>query len=318
MSELASFHFLEHFFILLRAIHLFRIDCMPVLFLVLATCMWGSNFHFAKWILPEVHFVEAAFWRYFWAVIFLFLVSLKQLPSWGMIRANLRGILSIGSFALVAFNLLFFLGMSMTSGINGALIMGLNPAVTLIISRIILKTPIHPHHLVGVGIAFVGVVILMSQGNLENLYRLQFASGDPIVLLAIVFFALHHVWVKKYSTPSFNQTPLTLMTAVATLIPLALFLPLVEVQPIAEHSLKFWVGAVSIGVIGSGISYLLWYRGIHALGAQKAGVFVNLVPLSAGVMSLFLGETLEWHHLISGLLVIGGLLVMQRFQVVRQ
>lgn len=287
---------------------------MANLYLIIATSLWGLNFHFAGLILPEAHFLEGGFWRYLFGCVFLGLIAARGLPSWELIRANIRGIISVGGVALFLFNIFFFWGMRDTSGVNGALIQGLNPALTLILSHFLLKTEIKFSHILGIIIAFVGVLFLMLQGDFSRVLELRFSQGDLIVFIAVNFFALHHVWVKKYSNAEFKDTSFTLMAAIACFIGFVFCLPFSDFQAVDSHSTRFWVGVVGIGILGSGVSYILWYKGVHMVGANRAGVYVNLVPLSAGLSASLFGESLEVYHLISGAMIISGLLVMQSSQ----
>lgn len=123
------------------------------IYLIIATCLWGLNYHFAKLVLPEVHFLEGGLWRYGLAVAVLTLVNLNKLPSHSAIKANVKGIFSVGAIGLFGFNFFFFTGMQYTSGVNGALIMGLNPAITIILSSVILKTYIKSNHIIGLIVA---------------------------------------------------------------------------------------------------------------------------------------------------------------------
>lgn len=284
---------------------------MAILALIIATSLWGLNFHFAKLMLPEVDFIEGGFWRYLFGVLLLVLFNIINLPTLQDFKTHLKGVLMIGGVGLFGFNIFFFLGMDSTTGVNGALIMGLNPALTLIYSHFILNTAIHKNHIVGIFIALFGVFFLLFKGDLSQVLNLGFTLGDLIVLIAVNFFALHHVWVKKYSSPELPTGKYTLMAAFICLICLSLTVPFTETAPVAEHSMKFWIGAAGIGIFGSGISYLLWNKGVKELGANKAGVFVNLVPLSAGMSSTLFGETLESFHFISGAIIVCGLLIMQ-------
>ena len=281
------------------------------LYLIAATSLWGLNFHFARLVLPEANFLEGGFWRYFFACAILLLVNLKKLPPLSMYKGHLKGIFSIGAIGLFGFNVFFFLGMKHTSGVNGALIMGMNPAITLLFSSLILKTIIKPNHILGMLIASLGVLFLLLQGDFSKLINLSFGKGDLLVFISVIFFALHHVWVKKYSSTKVSSQQLTVMTATVCLLCFSLTLPFTEVSNINQHSNTFWFGALGIGCIGTGLSYLMWNRGVQITGANKAGVFVNLVPLSAGLSASLFGETLHSYHFISGAVIIVGLVTMQ-------
>ncbi len=280
------------------------------IYLIIATSLWGFNFHFSKLVLREVEFLEGGLWRYICAVSILVILSFNKLPSVKVFKENLKEIVAVG-IVIFLFNVLFFWGMKTTSGINGALIMGINPTVTLILSHFILKTPIKRNHIFGISLALFGVLYLLLKGNISDITSLSFSTGDLLVLIAISFFALHHVWVKKYSKPTVSNQEFTTMVAIVALFCFILISPFSGIPNVSNHSQSFWIGAIGIGCLGTGISYLFWYKGIQLIGANKAGVFVNLVPLSAGLSATFFGEHLNYYHFISGALIILGLIVMQ-------
>lgn len=281
------------------------------IYLILATALWGLNYHFAKLVLHEVAFIEGAFWRYGLAVAILLVVNIKNLPGLQLYKANFKGVFSIGAIALFGFNIFFFLGMRSTTGFNGALIMGLNPAVTLLLSTLILGTMIKWNHLLGIVIAMLGVLFLLLKGQLHKIGELSFSSGDLLVLISSFFFALHHVWVKKYSSHTVSNQQFTLMNAVMCFTCFLFVVPFTEMSNVMQHSSSFWIGALGIGCLGTGIAYLFWTNGVKEIGANKAGVFVNLVPLSAGLSASFFGETIYYYHFISAVIIITGLVVMQ-------
>jgi drug/metabolite transporter (DMT)-like permease len=109
------------------------------------------------------------------------------------------------------------------------------------------------------------------------------------------------------------------MTAVVCLFCFSIVFPFSNVSNISQHSSSFWTGALGIGCIGTGIAYLFWNRGVQITGANKAGVFVNLVPLSAGLSASLFGENMYSYHFISGIAIISGLIIMQvQFSVSNQ
>ncbi len=281
------------------------------IFLIIGTSLWGLNYHFAGLVLAEADFIEGGFWRYLFAVLLLLTVNFKQLPSFSKFKNNLKGILSVGAIGLFGFNIFFFLGMASTSGVNGALIMGINPAITLILSSILLKTKIQSNHIFGILIALSGVLFLLLEGQILTITDLNFSQGDLLVLVSVFFFALHHVWVKKYSSDKATTKEFTLMSAVICLACFVIILPFSEVSNVSQHHSSFWIGSLGTGCLGTGLAYLCWNSGVSIVGANKAGVYVNLVPLSAGLSASLFGESLQYYHFVSGAVVIFGLIIMQ-------
>ena len=283
------------------------------LYFTLSAIFWGLNFHLAKWMMAEVSFMEAGLWRYIFGVGFLagvFLWSRKQLSLQG-IKAQLRGLILVGFIGLFCFNFFFFLGLKYTSALNAALIVSLNPGITFVLSIVILRQHIRSNQVLGLIIALIGVIVLLSQGSLERLLALKFQLGDLLILLANVLFALHHVWVKKYRNDMDNES-FTLLTNAFCLLGFVLLLPFSGVTTPVELSALFWASTFGIGVLGTGVAYLLWNAGIQLKGTTYAGLFMNVVPLAAAIISILLGMTLEGFHWISASIILFGMFIFQR------
>lgn len=282
-----------------------------IIYLAIATIFLGLNFHLAKIVLKEVDFIEAGFWRFLFGVVALVILGFKNLPSIKKVQENLKGISFTGFIGLFGFNLFFFLGLMNSSAINAALIVSLNPVLTILISSKILKTTIKKNQLAGIFIALMGVAYLILKGNITSFNNIQFNFGDILILIANVFFALHHVWVKKYSTPISNLN-FTLLTSLCCFIGFTFLLPINGIQNILTHSYIFWMAVFGIGCLGTALAYFLWQKGIQIIGADKASIYMNIIPLSAAVFSFLFNETLHVYHLLGGLFIIVGLFVTNK------
>jgi drug/metabolite transporter (DMT)-like permease len=278
------------------------------LYLIFATIFLGLNFHLAKIILKEVGFIEAGFWRFLFGVGALALLGFKKFPSSQLIIKNIKGISLTGFIGLFGFNLFFFLGLMNSSAVNAALIVSLNPALTILFSHKILKTSIKKIQLLGILIAFIGVTFVILNGEISNFKSLQFNYGDILILIANVFFALHHVWVKKYAR-TISSLNFTLLTSSCCLIGFFILLPISGMEVLSTHTTNFWMAIFGIGCLGTALAYFLWQKGVQITGADKAGIYMNIVPLSAALFAILFKEHLHTYHLIGGLCIVAGLLI---------
>ncbi len=284
---------------------------MPaILYLLMATTCWGLNFHLAKLMLSSSSAIEAGLWRYLFGVSVLLIVTARYLPTWQDIRSNLKPLLLIGGIGLFVFNFLFFTGMQYTTAINASLIVGLNPATTLILSSFILGLRISGRQALGIVIAFLGVTLLVLKGNISDLSAVQISVGDLWIFAANIVFALHHVWVKKYAGKLNNRT-FTFLTNAVCLLGFVLVIPFQGVGEATEYPAIYWLAAMGMGALGTALAYIVWNLGIAKVSAPKAGIFMNFVPMSAAIFAVIFGESLYLYHLISGLLVISGMVIMQ-------
>ncbi len=256
-------------------------------------------------MLQTVGSIEAGFWRYLFGVVLLVVATNITRISLDDIKNNLTGILLVGGIGLFGFNMFFFWGLSNTSAVNAALIISLNPALTLILSNRILKTPLTGKSMIGIVIALFGVLYLMTQGNFYNLQQLRFGLGDILILIANVLFALHHVWVKKYST-GISINVFTTLTNAVCMIGFLIVAVFTGMKDITTYPSSFWLSVIGIGCVGTGVAYLLWNKAIKDIGADRGGVFMNVVPLSAAALSVLFGEHLYFYHFISGLIILTG------------
>lgn len=281
-----------------------------IAFLLFTVICWGLNFHFAKQMLTDSSFVEAGFWRYVFGVLTLLVISFKTLPKPSLFLVEWKGLLLVGVIGLFGFNICFLLGMLYTSPINASLIVGLTPAMTLISSYFILKTAITKNEVIGMTISFLGVAFLLSKGNLNNLLQLAFSKGDILIFIANVVFSLHNVWVKKYAGV-FSNVHFTIFTNTICLLGFACILPFATPASSITHDTYYWLSAVGIGCFGTGLAYLAWNKGVALIGASRSSIFLNFVPVSAGVAGIFFGEQIFGYHYLSGLIIIIGILITQ-------
>lgn len=283
------------------------------LFLFTAAFFWGMNFHFAKFMLNETSFIESGTWRYIFGVVPLIFISWKAISKVRFTRESFKGILLVGAIGLFGFNLFFFYGLKYTEAVNAALIVSLNPITTILLSSFLLKTSLTKYHGIGAIVSLVGVIYLLTKGSLAILFALTFNFGDLLIFIANTLFALHHVWVKKYSS-SFSNLSFTGLTNIICLLGFLIIMPFDGKMISTDHSFYYWISAVGIGVLGTAAAYLLWNKGINHLGASKGGLFMNVVPLAAAVVAIILGENLYSYHIISGLLIIFGMLISNKFK----
>lgn len=281
-----------------------------VLFLLMAVLFWALNFHLGKTMMEFASPNVSAFWRYFFGVGTLLILTYSSFPSWSKIKANWKGIFLVGFVGLFGFIYFFFQGLKYTSEMNGALIISLNPATTLLLAFLFQGHKPDKKQAIGILLAFLGVVYLLFKGDIQTLRNIDFNKGDVLFLIANVLFALQNIWIKKYmgDLGNLNFTTLTNLCCLLGFIPL-LFL---EAEfSVNNLSLEFWGAGIIMGVFGTALAYYSWNYGISKLGAARGAVFLNATPLFVALFALVFGATLLGYHIVSSVLIIAGLLLVQ-------
>lgn len=261
-------------------------------------------------MLSSVHFMEAGFWRYFFCVIVLGIYTRKSFPKWSLFKKHFTGILIVGILGLFCFNILMFWGLMFTSSINASLIISLSPITTLFITYFTFGTSINYKQFLGAFIGLIGVAYLLSKGDLLNLNQLMLSKGDILVLFAMVLSSFYHIWIKKYALDIPNQH-FTFFTNLICLVSFILITPFFIEPHSINYGFQFWIVSILFGVFGTAITYSFWNKGVSEIGASKAGIFMNIVPLSTAIISVLLGKELTQFHIISGVLIVIGLIFSQ-------
>lgn len=281
-----------------------------IIFLLSAVLFWALNFYLGKIMMEHVSPNVSAFWRYIFGVATLMVLTYSSFPSWSKIKANWQGIFLVGFVALFGFIYFFFQGLKYTSAMNGALIVSLNPATTILLAVIFQGYKPSKQQIGGVILAFFGVVYLLTKGDLLAIREIVFNRGDVLFLIANLLFALQNIWIKKYAADLGNLN----FTTLTNLCCLLGFIPLVLIDPTfltIRLPVEFWLSGIIMGVWGTALAYYCWNYGIVKVGAARGAVFINALPLFTALFAVAFGAVLFKFHLISAVSIIAGLLLVQ-------
>ena len=267
--------------------------------MIVATFCWGVNFPLAHLVVAEIHPLEAATARFVMAAGLAVAMAAVQRQSIPVIKHGpvLAGLALIG---VVAFNLLFFAAMQATSAVNGALIMGTNPLVTALLASWMLHEKPQMRHLIAMPFAFAGVaVVVLGSGTSASL---SLSSGDLMMIGANLSWASYNVLARRWmpAGPGLANTA-AIMIFCALGIGLA---DLVMDAPMVLPSLNVGYDLVFIALAGTVLAYLCYNYGIAQLGAGKAALFMNLVPVWAMVSSVAFGIVPTDIQMLGGAVVI--------------
>jgi drug/metabolite transporter (DMT)-like permease len=218
-------------------------------------------------------------------------------------------ILFMGGIGLSGFSALFYTAPNYTSVINIGIIQCTMPAFILIGTLIIFKIRVLKTQVVGLFFTMLGVVILISNGNLSLLLNLVPNFGDIIMLISCIFYASYSVGLQKrpvtdYLTMMFYFA----MAAFITSIPMLSIE--IYMDKVIWPNINGWIIILYIAVIPSLLSQVLFMRSIDLIGSNKAGLFTNLVPIFVAILGvIILNETFYLFHIISMITVFFGIYI---------
>ena len=269
---------------------------------------WAGNTVAGRMSTGEISPMVVVFLRWFIISIFLILfLNKKLILSFKLISGKLVWLCLMGSLGLTGFNALFYIAAQNTTAINLGIIQGIMPAIILVGSVIIFKEAVNFTKVTGLIIAFFGVLVVVSQGDYERVILLSFNYGDLVMLCACFFYSGFTLGLKN--KPVID--PIVLMTyfslsALIFSIPLLIieyYLGLLQVPATSTA----WLTILYIAFVPSFLAQIFFIRGVELVGASKAGLFINFLPIFAAILGvLLLGERLFVYHLISLFIVLLG------------
>lgn len=282
------------------------------LLLIISAILWGGVFHVIKYPLSVAPPFVVIFVRFALTVLLLlpWLLARRNYRI-AFSRENLGDMIFLALVGICAYNAFFTYGMALSEPATGSLIIAANPAMTTFISRLWKKEIISPIRWVGIVLAFFGLVFIVFEGSPANVGRLQLGAGNLVLLGAPFVWAIYSIKSREV----LQRVPTTVFTAAIIL----LSLPPQAVLGIAQlrdyhwaTRSDFWLPVLYLGVLATGVSYLCWNKGVELIGAARSSVFVNLIPVTALLIALLLGQPLYTYHYIGGAIVVAGVLLATR------
>lgn len=281
------------------------------LLLLFTVIVWGWTFVATKICLEYMSPAELLGLRLLFAMpLLLIIVKAKN------IRLDFNGALvwqvAIAAVVITAHFLIQITGLKYTSATNTGWIISVTPLVTVLLSFLFLKERIRRREILGIVVATVGILLLVSQGRLTSLDWLT-SVGDWLVLASAHTWAIYTV-VTRHLTRS--RKPLAVTVAVllpATIILLGYMVFTSDWEKFLALPAQPIAALLFLGIAGMALAQWFWQEGVAAIGAARAGIFLYLEPIATTTLAVpLLNEHFGPFTAVGGILVLGGVYVAQR------
>jgi drug/metabolite transporter (DMT)-like permease len=279
---------------------------------ILATVIWSGNFIVARGVSRQMGPVSLAFYRWFTATIIITPLAWKKFrEEKHLLKQHLSYLFWTALTGITVFNTFVYVAGHHTSAINLALIgTTSSPIFSTIMAVVFLKERMNPVKLAGFLLCIAGILVLLSNGSWSALMGFRFSRGDLWVIAAALSFAVYSILVKRKPAgiSSVNFLFVIFAGGTAMLLPAYLWEQQNGQQTIWSPQLPYII--LYLGAGASVISFLCWNKAIHTLGAARTVLFGNLIPIfSVAEAAIILDEKINTIHLVSGCMVIGGLII---------
>lgn len=281
--------------------------------LVLTMLFWAGNSVVARGSHALVPPLALAWMR--WTIAF-FLVLPFAWPQLKrdrkIIVANWPILLLLGAIGAGTFVSVYYIGLSKTSAINGLIINSIVPILIPIAAFAIYRDRLTRAQALGIAVSFCGVLVVLAKGDAGMLASFKVSEGDLWVLAAMGIWSVYTALLREQ--PKMHWLSFAAITfAVASVINFPLFL--------AEHffwrqltpTLDAFLAIAYVSTLPSVVAQIFYIRGVELIGANRAGVFMHLIPLFGAVLAIvFLGEQLHIYHFAGFALILAGVWLATR------
>ena len=285
------------------------------IFLILAALFLSGNFIVGKAAsLFEIPPFSLNFYRWTFAWLILAPFTLKEIiQKKDHILQNIKLILILGITSITVFNSIVYYSLNFTQVISGVLMISTIPVMIIFFSWLFKIEKTNIYQILGVIFSLLGVAIIVTKADLDNLIHLNFNKGDLWMVVAMFSWAIYSALLRK---KKFQLSQLSLLQVIIS-AGLILLLPahLIEVALGYRFNINLpSIITLTYVVFFPGLaSFIFWIKGISIIGSNRSGIFLHLMPIFSTIMAILIfGERFMTFHLIGALLIITGIILSSR------
>ena len=283
--------------------------------LVCATLFWAGNFMVGKLaFLSNIPPMTLVFFR--WSLVWLILLPFTYneiIRHKNIILENLPLLFFLALTSVGLFNSFTYLSLVHTQVINASLFNTAIPAIIILLCFLFQIEKTNKYQIVGLVISVLGILSIITKLNLEIIRSLNFNKGDLIMIGGVISWGLYSAFLKR---KKFDLPLLTLVHVLCTFGLIFIFpqfmYEFVQGQKIEINRNLFYI-LIFLALFPSIGSYYCWAGAVSIIGANRAGIFLSLIPLFSTLMAIFFyNEQFQFFHLIGAILIILGLFLSNK------
>ena len=283
--------------------------------LVCATLFWAGNFIVGKFaFFTNIPPMSLVFYR--WSLVWLILLpfTFKEIiRSKEIILKNIPLLLFLALTSVGLFNSFTYLSLVHTQVINASLFNTAIPAIIILLCFIFKIEKTNKYQILGLIISVLGILSIITKLNLEIILSLNFNIGDLIMIGGVISWGLYSSFLKR---KTFTLPLLTLVHVLCSFGLIFIFpqfiYELSQGQTI-DFDMELFYILIFLALFPSIGSYYCWAGAVSIIGANRAGIFLSLIPLFSTIMAIFFyNEKFQFFHLIGAILIILGLFLSNK------
>jgi drug/metabolite transporter (DMT)-like permease len=292
-----------------------KLNLATVAYLLIATALWAGNAIAGRLLVGSVSPITLSAVRWGLAALLLLPLGWRVFKPNSALWQNKKRFLLLGLFGVGSYNVLLYLALQTSTAINVTLIGASMPIWMLFIGAVFYQTKPNLLQLIGAIVSLLGVAIVLTRGELLTLLSMKMVTGDLLIMLATVLWAIYSWMLSRPGSSTERQWPWADFLMAQVLVGLlwtGFFDGFEIVSGHAYLDLNLWTGSLILFVaVGpSLIAYRCWGMGVSGAGPTVAAFFANFIPLFTAILSAaMLGEPPQLFHGVAFALIVAGIWV---------
>lgn len=282
------------------------------IFLLATMLFWAGNAVAGKLAVGHVSPMLLSGVRWALVVPVLLLLGGRHLAQdWPALRPRLWLLMFLGFLGFTVFSVAMYGALIYTSATNVSIEQGGMPVFVFAASFLMFGTRTRPAQLLGFLLSFAGVAVTALHGDLHRLFSLDVNIGDALMMLAVLAYGIYTAAIRV--RPQVHWMSLMIVLCLGAALGAV---PFIAAEAAAGALIlpdaTGWAIIAYVVAFPSLAGQVLYIRAVELIGPNRAGLFINFLPLWGAVLSvLILGEPFETYHGLALVLVLGGVLIAE-------
>jgi drug/metabolite transporter (DMT)-like permease len=289
---------------------------VPYFEVLFAVVAWGASFIATKIGVKDVTPITVVWLRFGMGVVILGIAVIARKEFAWPARNEWAYFALLGLLGITWHQWLQSTGLVTAQASTTAWIVATTPIFMALLGWLVLKEKLTVVQTAGIGLAAVGVLVVVSNGDLTSIFSGKFGTpGDYLIMLSApnwaVFSTLSRRGLQKHPAARMMLYVMTFGWLFSSIG----FFAGGHFSQIPKLSAGGWIGVSFLGIFCSGLAYIAWYDGLQAIAASQVGAFLYLEPLVAVVVAgVILSEPITWISLTGGGVILLGVYLVNRPQ----
>ena len=278
--------------------------------LILTTIFWSGNFIVGKAAsMFQIPPFSLNFYRWFFAGLILLPFTYKEIINKKKyILENLGFFIILGITSITIFNSIVYFSLYYTQVISGILMISTIPVWIIFISSILNIEKTNIFQILGVILSLTGVIFIITKADINLIKNLDFNKGDLSMVVAMFSWAIYSALLKrkKYEISQISLLEVVIICGLIFLAPIYFIEMSMGKLIILEK--PFYLTLAYVVIFPGLAAFFFWIKGISIIGANRAGIFLHLMPIFGAIMAMIIfDEKFMYYHFLGAIFIIAGI-----------